>query len=201
VNLNRDFGYQPYGVEYSHAGVLLTQETFRKHGFSPRNVVEADLFDQRFQDSHKAKFDVIFSQGFVEHFNPPDEVVSLHVNLLKPGGFLVCTIPNLRGVCYPLLRVCARDHLELHNCTIMRKESFARVFASFDFDVKYCGYVGALDLHVSQFRHERSLRGVTAKALDRLQDIIDHCMFLFCRGYFPRFRLSSDLVFVGRRVS
>ena len=128
VKLHRNFGYKPYGVEYSHLGVLLTRETFRRHGFDTANVIEADLFDQKFQNRFQGRFDVVFSLGFIEHFDPPDEVVSLHVNLLKPGGFLVCQIPNLRGACYPFLWLCARDHLKLHNCSLMRKSSFRRIF-------------------------------------------------------------------------
>lgn len=201
VNLHRNFGYEPYGVEYSHSGVILTRETFRKHGFDTANVIEADLFDQDFQNRFRGDFDVVFSGGFIEHFDPPDEVLSLHVNLLKPGGFLVCIIPNLRGVCYPFLWLCARDHLKMHNCALMRKSSFRRIFERFGLDVKFCGYVGAFDFHASRYRHERSLRGFAAAALDRVQDILDHCMFLCYRGHFPESCLSASLAFVGQRIS
>ena len=201
VALHRDFGYQPYGVEYSHTGVLLTQETFRKHGFDPANVIEADLFDQVFQSHFQKRFDIVFSLGFIEHFDPPDKVVALHVNLLRPGGYLVCQIPNMQGAFYPFLWLFARDHLKLHNCTIMRKAQFRRVFEPFGLDVKFCGYVGALQFHGSPLRHERSLRGYAAGALDSLQDILDHCMFMFYRGHFPGSCLSASLVFIGQRVS
>jgi len=201
VDLHRSFGYEPYGVEYSHTGVILTRETFRKHGFDTDRVIEADFFDQEFQSRFQGKFDVVYSKGFIEHFDPPDEVLSLHVNLLKPGGFLVCTIPNLRGVCYPFLWLCARDHLKMHNCALMRKSSFSLVFEPLGLDVRFCGYVGAFDFHGSPFRHERSLRGFAAAALDRVQDILDHSMFLCCRGHFPESRLSASLAFVGQRVS
>lgn len=201
VALHRDFAYQPYGVEYSHTGVLLARETFSQYGFDPAGVIEADLFDREFQDSCRGKFDVVFSQGFIEHFDPPDEVLGLHANLLKTGGFLVCTIPNLRGVCYPYLRLCAREHLKLHNCSLMHKKAFRRVFEPLGLDIKFCGHVGGPDLHASQFRHERNLRGFSAKALDRVQDMVDHFLFFSYRGYFPRCRLSSDLAFIGQRIS
>ena len=83
VNLHRNFGYKPYGVEYSHSGVILTRETFRRHGFDTSSIIEADFFDQEFHNRFRGSFDVVLSSGFIEHFNPPDEVVSLHVNLLK----------------------------------------------------------------------------------------------------------------------
>ena len=43
-------------------------------------------------------FDVVMSRGFIEHFDEPSSVVDRHLDLLKPGGLLVVSIPNLRGV-------------------------------------------------------------------------------------------------------
>jgi SAM-dependent methyltransferase len=200
VNLHNSFGYKPYGVEYSHSGVILTLKTFREHGFNVNNVIEADLFDQNFQNKFRANFNVVYSEGFIEHFDPPYEVLNLHVNLLKPGGFLVCIIPNLLGVCYPFLRLFARDHLKVHNCKLMRKSSFISIFDQFGLDTKFCGYVGAFDIHCSSYRHEHSLRGFTAAILDRVQDILDHFMFLYYRGHFPVSRLSANLAFIGQRT-
>jgi SAM-dependent methyltransferase len=198
VDLHHSFGYQPYGVEYSHAGVILTRETFRKHGFDVAHVIEADFFDQEFQNRFRSSFDVAYSEGFIEHFDPPDEVVRLHVNLLRPGGFLVCTIPNLRGVCYPFLRLCASDHLRAHNCAIMRKREFRHLFEPLGLQVRFCGYVGGFDLHAVPLNHEHSVRGFVAAAMDRIQDMIDHPMFLCYKGGFPESRLSANLAFVGQ---
>ena len=201
VNLHRMFGYEPYGIDYNHSGVVSTLETFRRHGFNTANVIEADFFDQEFHNRFQGHFDVVFSGGFIEHFDPPDEALSLHVNLLRTGGYLICIIPNLLGMFYPFLCLCARDLLKVHNCALMRKNSFRHIFEPLGLDVKFCGYVGAFQFYGSSLRHERSLRGFVAAAMDRVQDILDHCMFLFSRGHFPQSRLSAYLVFVGRRVS
>ncbi len=201
VTLNRNCGYVPYGVEYSSPGVMATRETFARHGWDTNNVIEADFFDSEFHERFKNRFDVVFSYGFVEHFDPPNEAVALHVNLLKPGGYLVCQIPNLRGVCYPYLRLCAREQLQQHNCTIMRKKPFQRLFEPFGLDTKFCGYVGAFDLHASSYRHERSLHGYLAAGLDRAQDLLDHSMFLLHQRRFPQSGLSASLVFIGHRAS
>ncbi len=42
-------------------------------------------------------FDVVYSQGFIEHF-PPDtseRLVAEHVRVLRPGGLLALSVPNL----------------------------------------------------------------------------------------------------------
>lgn len=200
VDLHHMFGYEPYGIEYSHSGFISTLETFRRYGFNTANVFESDFFDQEFQNRFRGKFDVVFSAGFIEHFDPPDEVLNLHVNLLKPSGYLICTIPNLFGLSYPFLWLCARDCLTAHNCKLMSKSTFRRSFELLDFDIKFCGYVGAVGFHTSSLENESSLRGVVVSLLDRFNDILDHCMFLFYRGDFPKSRLSGSLAFVGRRV-
>ncbi len=201
VNLHRMFGYEPYGIEYSHSGVISTLETFRRYGFDTSNVIEADFFDQEFHNRFRGHFDVVFSAGFIEHFDPPDEVLNLHVNLLKTGGYLICTIPNLHGVGYPFLWLCARDVLKAHNCKLMRKSAFRRIFEPLGLNVKFCGYGGAFQFYGLSLRKEPGLRGVAASLLDRFQDILDHCMFLFYKGDFPESRLSAGLVFVGQRIS
>ena len=97
--------------------------------------------------------------------------------------------------------LCACNRLAAHNCKVMRKDSFMRVFEPFGLEMKFCGYIGAFQFYGTSLKCERSLRGVAASALDRFQDVLDHCMFLFCRGNFPESRLSASLAFVGRRMS
>jgi len=185
VDLHHMFGYKPYGIEYSHSGVISTLDTFRRYGFDTANVIEADFFDQEFHNRFRGNFDVVFSGGFIEHFDPPDEVLNLHVNLLKTGGYLICIIPNLLGMFYPFLWLCARDVLKAHNCKLMRKSAFRHIFEPFGLDAKFCGYVGAFQFYGLSLKKEPNLRGVVAALLDRFQDILDHCMFLFHRGDFP----------------
>jgi SAM-dependent methyltransferase len=42
-------------------------------------------------------FDFVYSQGLIEHFPPDmaDELVSEHVRVLRPGGLLAVSVPNL----------------------------------------------------------------------------------------------------------
>ena len=39
-------------------------------------------------------FDVVFSAGVVEHFTDPTEVIRIHLELMKNGGFLIIMMPN-----------------------------------------------------------------------------------------------------------
>lgn len=39
--------------------------------------------------------DVIYSQGLVEHFLPPDQLMKEQVRVVKPGGFVLVDVPQL----------------------------------------------------------------------------------------------------------
>ncbi len=41
-----------------------------------------------------ASFDLVFSQGLLEHFRDPTEILAAQVRLLKPGGVLVVNVPQ-----------------------------------------------------------------------------------------------------------
>lgn len=199
VQFHRLFGYEPFGVEYSAVGVAQTQTLFQQHGLDPAHVIEADFADASFQECYRQRFDVILSRGFIEHFEAPRKVVGLHVNLLREGGYLVCSIPNLKSFSYPFLALLGRDVLRSHNTKIMSLRPFAALFGGLGLEPVYCGYCGMLQFFGKSMRYERCFRGLVAGGLDCLEGVIDHLMFLGLRGAALETRWSSHLVFVGRR--
>ena len=54
----------------------------------PIKVYERDLFSENFYKDMQL-FDIVYSLGFVEHFDELNIVVKKHTELLKPGGILV----------------------------------------------------------------------------------------------------------------
>lgn len=70
------------------------------------------------------QFDLVYSCGFIEHFEDYRQVIEKHWNLVKPGGLMLLTIPVLtpvqmwsRIVFYE--RVKMREVLDSHNLEIM----------------------------------------------------------------------------------
>jgi SAM-dependent methyltransferase len=199
VQFHRLFGYEPFGVEYSPVGFAQTQSLFKQHGLDPAHVLEPDFFDASFHERYRERFDVILSQGFIEHFEEPRKAVGLHVNLLRKGGYLVCSIPNLKSFSYPFLAVLGRDVLRSHNTKIMRLRPFTALFGGLGLEPVWYGYCGMFQLFGMSLRYERSFRGLVARGLDRLEGVIDHLMFLCLRGAAFECGWSSNLVFIGRR--
>lgn len=199
VRFNRLFGYRPWGVEYSPAGAQNARDTLVSSGFDPSTIIEADFFDQKFHRDYAGRFNVVLSLGFIEHFDDPACVVREHVDLIAPGGFLVCAIPNLRGWGYPFLALYARDLLSAHNCEIMRLRPFQRLFEGTELEERFCGYVGTWGVFGMSLRHERSFRGYLACAIDRANDLLSHAAFLFLRGRAAESAWSPGLLYIGQR--
>lgn len=146
IQFKNKFQYQPFGVEYTKNGADSNRETFAIHGISPKQVIEADFFSESFHHDFREKFDVVFSWGFIEHFTDVDEVIEKHMALLKPGGQLVVSIPNLRGFNYYTLSKYLPKVIPLHNLTIMNLPVYRKLFARPDLTSQYCGYHGGIHL-------------------------------------------------------
>ena len=72
-------------------------------------------------------FDLVTSGGFIEHFQNPKAVLERHLHFLKPGGVLLVTLPNLRGVTGAMLRLFARDEFDTHNLVTMDPDLLGRI--------------------------------------------------------------------------
>jgi hypothetical protein len=113
-------------------------------------------------------FDVLASYGFVEHFDNPRSVVALHANLLKGGGRLLVTIPNLGGANYLLLKFLHPEILAIHNLSIMEYQPFRELFQRPEMVETFCGYVGAFTLANQIAKHPWRRRALAvAKLLER----------------------------------
>jgi SAM-dependent methyltransferase len=201
IKLQEAFGFEPYGVEYSPTGVDLNRKLFELHGINPSNVIHADFLSQDFQKQYEAYFDVVVSRGFIEHFTDVDSVVSKHLNVLAPGGRVVVTIPNLRGVNYFLTWMFRKELIPLHNILIMRRDDFCKLFSRPDLTPLMCGYYGTFSFGLFNTRPDSKMRHVFNICVD-MQRVLNAIFRLAFRtrgaetGYF-----SPYLIFIGAKKS
>ena len=146
VRLARMHGWDPWGVEYAASGAEANRRVFQANGFDPAHVVEGDFFSAEFQQEFAASFDIVISRGFIEHFTDVGDVIAKHAAIAKPGGHIAVTIPRLRGVYWPWMRLFDARDLARHNLTIMRSENFQRAFEQQGLRTLHCGYYGTLAL-------------------------------------------------------
>lgn len=148
VRLHRELGYRPFGVEYTASGAETNRLVFKSNGIPPGRIFHVDFFDEQFRNNHANQFDVVLSRGFIEHHADPGRVIRLHCELLKPGGFVVVSIPNLTGVNYFLSWFFNKETLSKHNLRIMRKDAFRRLFPENLLEERMCDYYGTVDFNL-----------------------------------------------------
>jgi cyclopropane fatty-acyl-phospholipid synthase-like methyltransferase len=123
---------------------LASQQGFRCTGvdFSPRIHDVASAFsDQGIQAQFvqtdflewdtEARFDLVYSCGFVEHFSDYQAVIEKHWRLVCPEGLMLLTVPVLtpaqrliRLVAYERLKM--QEVLDTHNLEIMNLDKLRR---------------------------------------------------------------------------
>jgi 2-polyprenyl-3-methyl-5-hydroxy-6-metoxy-1,4-benzoquinol methylase len=150
VQFKRLFGYDPYGLEFSESGVTLNRKVFALNDINPYQVIHSDFFSKDFQEQHSSYFDVVLSQGFIEHFAEPEEVLKMHFDLLRKGGICIITIPNISGFNYLLAYVFNRKSLDMHNLEIMHKENFTKMISAVDPLILFLNYFGTFNFALFQ---------------------------------------------------
>ncbi|MCC6748437.1 MAG: class I SAM-dependent methyltransferase [Deltaproteobacteria bacterium] len=198
ITFRRNQGYQVYGVEYTEHGVELNRRLFAEHGIDPAQVIHQDFFSDAFQRQYAGAFDVAFSDGFIEHFGDPAHVVGLHVNLVRPGGYVAIDIPNFRGMGGVLMRLMDPSLFEVHNLDLMTLEGFRQAFAHPELEPLYCGYAGTYNLKVLDNR-DTPLKTLFTHARRVAQMGLDAALIRAGFGGYETAFFSPYLVYIGRR--
>jgi SAM-dependent methyltransferase len=200
VNFKQAYDCVPYGVDYSETGVELNRRVFTSHNINPENVIFADFFSDEFHEQYKGSFDVVISQGFIEHFTDAGVVVERHLDLLAKDGYLIITVPNFRGVNGMLLRLFNRRVLPIHNFDVMQKDNFRSLFGSNRLSPLFCSYYGVFSFYL--FAARKNSRGqFLLDICNKAQPLLNLVFRLAFkdRGFESRL-FNPSLVFIGRKI-
>jgi SAM-dependent methyltransferase len=105
------------------------------------SVIESDFFNVK----DAKEFDIVFSAGFIEHFEDTKDVISQHVNLLKKGGVLFISLPNFKGFNGRIQKRYDKENLDKHNLNCMDIDFLKSVCTDLnlrDVEVEYYGRFG-----------------------------------------------------------
>jgi len=98
IYMAKNFKYNIHSLDYSKIGNEQTMKNLTGTGI-PIEIYDRDLFSENF-NKDLPLFDIVYSLGFIEHFEDLDLVVKKHTKLLKSGGILLLGTPNLSGAFY-----------------------------------------------------------------------------------------------------
>lgn len=109
------------GLDYSEVGI-------RQCGALAKALkLEVDFHHEDiFRHSLNPKsFDVVTSFGVIEHFDNAAPIVKHHIDLVKPGGVALITIPNYGGIYGSIQSWCDAPNLAIHNLEIMTPDTLS----------------------------------------------------------------------------
>jgi len=143
VYFSKEFGYEPYGIDYSEEGCRIARENLRSQDICGQIICE-DIFDTSLEE----EFDIVYSMGLIEHFLNTKRIIDKHIALLKPGGILLITVPNLKGSLYYSIRKMLGREVELsrnHNLSIMEISKLRNAVQN-EVDILFLDYFGPINL-------------------------------------------------------
>lgn len=114
---------------------------FEKINHLPENTIRC-IDTDFFSFSSERKYDVVFSSGFIEHFQDTRDVIARHVDLLSETGQLLILIPNFLGLNGKMQQWFDKENLDSHNLKSMEIPYLRNLMNSFglqDISVDYIG--------------------------------------------------------------
>lgn len=120
-----EHGYDCTGLDYT-ADVRPLAAEFAD-ALLPVRLIEHDFLTWTSTET----FDLVYSCGFIEHFDDPQPIVARHWDFVCPGGLLILSVPTLSPVQH-LVRLAFyttahyRRVLDAHNTAIMGATALAR---------------------------------------------------------------------------
>lgn len=152
-------------LDYSEEGCALLRDYATERGLKNIHTVCADMFDP---EPSPRKFDLVYSQGVVEHFTDLAGTMVALQKFLTNEGRLVTLIPNMAGVLGVLTRKLNRAVYDIHVPHDL--ESFVNGHKSAGLEVLAAGYLGSTNFGVlsSCFECQSGIKWQLYKQLSRL---------------------------------
>jgi SAM-dependent methyltransferase len=175
------YKYQPHSLDYSETGNEQTLRNFRAARMQVR-VYKKDLFAGNCERD-MPQFDLVYSLGFIEHFDDLNEVVKRHVALLKPGGTLLLGTPNLRGIYRFFLCRTAPDHVAVHNLDTMNLSNWDSFENELGLKRLFRGYIGGFEPSIMNRLERKSAQGYVLNAIVNLLTRLFSCRLSFLRKW------------------
>ena len=111
------------GIDYSKNGMAASKKLFQVLGI----IGDLQCEDIAMTTFKNESFDFVYSNGLIEHFEDPCEIVKKHVELAKPGGRIILIVPNYSDFYGRFQKMLDPDNLNIHNLHIMSEEGMRKI--------------------------------------------------------------------------
>lgn len=134
----KEFGYKVSGIDMAARLLDVTPAYLQTNGVVPEEITRADFTHRE----HPKLYDLVCSFGFVEHFVNYEEIIVKHISLVKPGGTLVMSCPNLRNLQLLVYWLTDRETLSAHVVASMNLRKWKKILDLNGMRLLYHNYYG-----------------------------------------------------------
>lgn len=138
------FFHKNYGLDVSlldyYIDTNIVHDLEIHNGLDPNTIhcVEHDFFSYQ----SDVKFDLVYSIGFIEHFEDTRDVIKRHVDLLANNGHLLIVLPNLLGLNGLIQKRFDRHNFDAHNLKSMDMDFLKSIMDQLPVKDVFIDYVG-----------------------------------------------------------
>ncbi len=142
-----ELGYQLNGLDLIPAVKTTLPQWLKSQGYTVGNFYNEDFLN--FNPAHT--YDIVASFGFVEHFIDWQDIIMRHIKLVNPGGYLIISAPNFRGLFQRAFQsLFNRENYKRHNIRAMAPETWAEIIREQGFEILFSGYYGPIHYWVNE---------------------------------------------------
>ncbi len=188
--MTKKYGFKPYGIDFSDE-IHKTKELFLFNGLPEPVLHKGDFFSWQ----PDRNFDVVFSIGFIEHFEDTKSVLKKHVDILSPGGKLIITLPHFAHLQYLFHWLIDRENLKVHNTKMMRLPVIRGALEGLPLRVEHLDYYQTFG-----FWTERKTWNPVQKAIRWCIEIFGKVMWKLLGFRRPNFLFSPHIVLVATKL-
>lgn len=188
VYFAKKFSYDVTGIDF--AGVDVTRKYLSKHNIQFK-LINKDMFRWHTE----SQFDVVFSTGVVEHFDPISPVFDIHKKLCAPGGFVVICIPNIRYINKFIVDIASPGLSEKHNLKMMKPEILQGEFDG-KFKILYCNYYKTSLIDIAPHYASNSHTSFFQKALKGFKKVSS----ILHLDNIPNRFLSPNIIIIAKKT-
>lgn len=122
------------------------EESMQAFNVKNFNIIQADIFNYEPEN----KYDIVISNGFIEHFDNYNEVLDKHMLYLKKGGTMLIMIPNMKGYIKFYKSFVDKENLKTHTLKCMNFKVFKSFALRNNLKIFKCEYFGGFPFSVHQ---------------------------------------------------
>lgn len=123
-----------------HMDEQLVRQLEIKNGLPVNTIqcIQADFLNY----TPEKTYDIVFSSGFIEHFQNTEDIIRRHVNLMSKNGQLLILIPNFLGFNGKIQAKYDPENLACHNLKSMEINRLKKIMEPYEFYECSVEYIG-----------------------------------------------------------